>query len=118
MGAQVILSPSAWAVPPDHDNERDPYGDDWLPSDTELATLYDTTVIGVSNVGVMTGGPWQGRPCIGSSLAVGPGGEVLARGSYGVDAEELVVLEVEPRAPVAEGTDLIAALHERGYAGP
>jgi predicted amidohydrolase len=26
MGAQVILSPCAWAVDADHDNERDPYG--------------------------------------------------------------------------------------------
>jgi predicted amidohydrolase len=117
MGAQVILSPSAWAVPADHDNERDPYGGDWLPSYTELAKLYEVTVLGVSNVGTMTGGPWRGRPCIGCSLAVGPGGDVLARGTYGVDAEELVVVEVDPRPPVAEGTDLLATLRERGYSG-
>ena len=78
MGAQLILSPSAWAVAPEHDEEHDPYGGDWLPSFTELARLYDVTVIGVSNVGMMTGGPWAGRPCIGKSLAVGAGGDVLA----------------------------------------
>ena len=40
---------------------------------TELATLYDVTVVGVSNVGPITAGPWAGRKCIGCSLAVGPG---------------------------------------------
>ena len=117
MGAQVILSPSAWAVPPGHDNATDPYGDDWIPSYTELAQLYDATVIGVSNVGVITAGPWQGRPCIGCSLAIGPGGTTLARGPYGVDAEDLILIDVDPRPPLAQGTDLITAVHERGYHG-
>ena len=118
MGAQLILSPSAWAVVPEHDEETEPYGGDWLPSYTELARLYDVTVVGVSNVGLMTGGPWAGRPCIGKSLAVGPGGDVLAWGPYGVDAEELIVVEVVPRPPVATGTGFAAALRARGYDGP
>ncbi|MCK5702921.1 MAG: carbon-nitrogen hydrolase family protein, partial [Cyclobacteriaceae bacterium] len=29
MGADVILSPSSWAMPPDHDNAKDPYGSTW-----------------------------------------------------------------------------------------
>jgi predicted amidohydrolase len=118
MGAQVLLSPSAWAVVPDHDEEREPYGDDWIPSYTELAALYEITVIGVSNVGTMSGGPWAGRPCIGKSLAVGPGGTILARGPYGVDAEALVTVEVAPRAPVGAGSDLAHVLRGRGYDGP
>jgi hypothetical protein len=52
------------------------------------------TVIGVSCVGWLTGGPWKGRKCIGNSLAVGPGGRTLAVGPYGVDAEALTVVEV------------------------
>lgn len=118
MGAQVLLSPSAWAVVPDHDEEAEPYGDDWIPSFTELASLYDATLIGVSNVGMMSGGPWSGRPCIGKSLAVGPGGEIIGRGPYGADAESLVVVEVEPRPPVAQGADLADTLRARGYDGP
>jgi predicted amidohydrolase len=116
MGAQVILSPSAWAVDADHDNERDPYGKLWLDSYTELARLYDVTVVGVSNVGPMTGGPWAGRKCIGCSLAVGPGG-VLARGPYGERAEAVVPVEVTPRPPVARGTGFADALVARGYRG-
>jgi predicted amidohydrolase len=118
MGVQVILSPSAWAVDADHDNTRDPYGQLWLDSYAELARLYDVTVVGVSNVGPITGGPWAGRKCIGCSLAVGPGGEVLARGPYGEDAAAVVPVDVTPRPPVARGTAFADALAARGYHGP
>jgi hypothetical protein len=83
-----------------------------------LARLYDLTVIGVSNVGRITGGPWKGRKCIGCSLAVGPGGEILAQGPYGERAEALVEVEVRSRPPVARGTGFAAALQKRGYRGP
>jgi predicted amidohydrolase len=116
MGAQLILSPSAWAVDADHDNARDPYGQLWRDSYTELARLYDVTVVGVSNVGPITGGPWAGRKCIGCSLAVGPGGAVLAEGPYNTEA--IVTVEVGPRPPVASGTDFARALEARGYRGP
>lgn len=96
MGAQVLLSPSAWAVPPDHDDAADPYGAMWLESYTALATEYRMPVIGVSNVGPVVGGAWDGWRCIGCSLAVGPDGEVLARGPY--DQEALLVVDVPLRA--------------------
>jgi len=118
MGAQVILSPSAWAVDANHDNDRDPYGKLWLDTYTELTRLYDVTVIGVSNVGPITGGPWRGRKCIGCSLAMGPGGKVLGRGPYGDAAEAVVCVEVTPRPPVARGTRVAEALRARGYVGP
>jgi predicted amidohydrolase len=118
MGARVILSPSAWAVDADHDNAKEPYGKLWRDSYTELARLYDLTVVGVSNVGWITGGPWAGRKCIGCSLAVGPGGGVLAEGPYGERAEAVVCAEVRPRPAVARGTDFATALRARGYRGP
>jgi predicted amidohydrolase len=101
MGVQVLLSPCAWAVDADHDNVKDPYGDLWLTSYRRLAELYEMTVIGVSCVGWLTGGPWKGRKCIGNSIAVGPGGRVLATCPYGVDAESLTVVEVSENQPVA-----------------
>jgi predicted amidohydrolase len=118
MGAQLILSPSAWAVDSGHDNDREPYGGLWLNSYAELARLYDVTVIGVSNVGRMTGGPWSGRKVIGCSLAVGPGGEVLARGPYGERAEALVDVDVRLRPPIGRGTEIAGSLEARGYRGP
>src|SRR5262245_1753070 len=118
MGAQLLLSPSAWAVDADHDNAREPYGKLWLDSYEELARLYDVTVVGVSNVGWLTAGPWAGRKCIGCSLAVGPGGNVLARGLYGEATEAVIRIEVELRPPIASGTRVADALRARGYAGP
>lgn len=97
MGAQLVLSPSAWAVPPDHDDVAEPYGDLWLGAYRTLATEYRMPVIGVSNVGPVVGGPWDGWRCIGRSLAVGLDGEVLAQGPY--DEEALVVVDVPLRAP-------------------
>lgn len=94
MGAQVLLSPSAWAVPADHDQVAEPYGDLWKGAYTTLATLYEMPVVGVSNVGWLSEGPWKGRKCIGCSLAVGGDGRILAEGPYGETAECLTVVDV------------------------
>jgi len=117
MGAQILLSPSAWAMEAEHDNEAEPYGATWRRSFTELTRLYDLTVVSVSNVGWMSGGPWEGRKCIGCSLAMGPAGEEIAQLPYGPDAEVLVSVPVEPREPIARGTGFAVALKERGYEG-
>ena len=95
MGAQILLSPSAWAVPAEHDPVVEPYGALWEGSYRSLAGLYEMPIVGVSNVGWITGGPWAGRKCIGCSLAMGACGEILAKGPYGVDAEQLIVVDVE-----------------------
>ena len=60
MGAQILLSPSAWAMEADH-NIQDPFGERWRRAYGELGRLYDLPVIGVSNVGWLTDGPWKGR---------------------------------------------------------
>ncbi|MGC8793933.1 MAG: carbon-nitrogen hydrolase family protein [Bryobacteraceae bacterium] len=118
MGARLLLSPCAWAVEADHDDRRDPYGELWLRAYTTLARLYDMTVVGVSNVGRLRQGPWRGRKCIGCSLAVGPGGHVLARGPYGDRAEALIVVPVRLEPMPARGTALLELLRRRGYEGP
>jgi predicted amidohydrolase len=118
MGVRILLSPCAWAVDADHDNIKNPYGDLWLTAYRRLASLYGMTVIGVSCVGWLTGGPWKGRKCIGNSIAVGPGGQVLAMGPYGVDAESLTVVEVSESAPTARSTSSADVLEEHGYVDP
>lgn len=120
MGARVMLSPSSWAMSAEHDQAREPYHSfgTWMKGYTELARLYDAYVIGVSDVGWITGGPWQGRKCIGCSLAVGPGGTVLAEGPYGPDAEALLTIEVSPRPAPGQGGALLENLQTRGYRGP
>ncbi len=94
MGSELLLSPCAWAVDANHDNDAQPYGDLWLESYSKLALEFEMPVIGVSCVGPITSGPWAGRKCCGMSLAMGAGGEVIARGPY--DQQALVVVEVTP----------------------
>lgn len=118
MGAQVLLSPSAWAVPAEHDPMAEPYGALWEGSYRSLASLYEMPVVGVSNVGWITGGPWAGRKCIGCSLTMGADGAVLAKGTYGVDAQELIVVEIALRPRTVAGTDIAPMLRGKGYKGP
>ncbi len=93
MGARLLLSPCAWAVEADHDNAKDPYGDFWRKPYRQLATAFGMTVIGVSNVGRISDGPWTGRKCIGCSLAIAPDGRQIIQGPYGEEAESLLCAE-------------------------
>ena len=97
MGARILLSPSAWAVDADHDNEREPYGAIWLDSYRRLASEFGLPVVAVSGVGWLTDGPWKGRKLIGCSMAVGPDGRILAQGPYGPNADSLIVVDVPLR---------------------
>ena len=96
MGAQLILSPCAWAVPPHHDNTRTPYGQLWLDNYGPVAQEYHLWIAATSNVGHLTHGEWTGHPCIGCSLVIGPHGQPTLRGPYGADAAALLLLEVTP----------------------
>jgi predicted amidohydrolase len=118
MGAQVLLSPSAWAVPADHDPVAEPYGALWENAYRSLARLYEMPVVGASNVGWIQGGPWTGRKCIGCSLAIGPGGETLAKGPYGEDAQQLLVVDLEIKQKSVTGTEIAPMLRAKGYEGP
>lgn len=98
MGARAILSPCAWAVEADDDG---PYGQMWRDAYGELAEQFSMPVVGVSGVGWMRGGPWEGRKCIGNSLAVDQRGEVVVEGPFGVEAEAMPVAELALRPPAA-----------------
>lgn len=118
MCTQILVSPSAWAVPAGHDNAADPYGPFWIQPYSELARLYDMPVVGVSNVGPIEAGVWAGMKCIGASIAVGAGGELITQLPYGEEAEALEVIDVTVLPRAAKGTDLIESLNRKGYGGP
>lgn len=118
MNAQILLCPSAWAVPADHDPQAQPYGGLWRDSYTTLAKLYEMPVVGVSNVGWLTEGPWKGRKCIGCSLAVGGDGRILAQAPYGEAAECLTVVGIELTRRRVTGTRIAETLRRKGYRGP
>jgi len=104
MGADVILSPSAWAVPADHDNAKTPYGDEWRGCYGPVAREHDLWIVGASNVGPVSAGPWAGRRCIGCSLVMGPGGREVLQGPYGEDAETVLYVDITPQARGARGS--------------
>lgn len=115
----MILSPSAWAVPPDRDLScSPPVTQLWIDSYQTLARLYDLTIVGVSNVGRLKAGPWKDYKCIGGSLAVGPDGNILAQCTQGETAEELHIVKVTPVEPRATGTKFPEMLSKKGYQGP
>jgi len=64
MGADIILSPSAWAVPADHSNTEEPYGDLWRNAYKPVAKDFRVWIASCSNVGWMTGGPWPRRSAL------------------------------------------------------
>ncbi len=95
MGANIILSPCAWAVPPDYDNTAKPYGGTWRDAYRPVSEAYKTWFIGVSNVGKVEDGEWKGWDCIGCSLAYAPGGKEVVQGPYGEKADTILYVEVD-----------------------
>ena len=104
MGAQLLLSPSAWAVDADYDNAAQPYGQLWRDAYGQLARQFKMPVAGVSGVGPITGGPWAHRKCIGCSLIVGSDGQQAAIGPY--EEEALIVAELTLSRDQPKGTDI------------
>lgn len=98
LGAEIILSPCAWAVPADHDNEAEPYGGLWRDSFGPVAREFGLRIVGVSNVGTLDAGAWAGRRCIGCSMVVGPDGRVAVEAPYGEEADTIVLAGIPRRS--------------------
>ena len=94
MGATLILSPCAWAVPPDFNQ---PYGQLWRDSYMPPAREFGMVIAGCSNVGPVTSGEWNGWQCIGNSLVMGRDGEPLAQATYGT--EDLLFANLKSHQP-------------------
>ena len=95
MGADVILSPCAWAVPADYDNQENPYGQLWLDAYQPVARDHSVWIAGCSSVGQLNDGPWQGRNAIGCSLLVNPLGKAVLQGPYGTGADTVLYTNID-----------------------
>ena len=108
MGADLLLSPSAWGVTPDRDLKRDVYGAEWHQPYSMLSKKYGMAIVGVSNVGYLENGTWAGWRAIGNSIAYHGTGELAAVLSCGETAEELRIVEIETVSHSRKGTELAA----------
>jgi predicted amidohydrolase len=114
MGAQIILSPSSWTVDYSKTENDDPYGEKWLKPYKILADLYNLVILGTTSVGVIVGGPYEGKKMIGCSLAVGPDG-ILAQGQFKEFTGQLIVAEFDVPDRKEKGTAISDRLQKKGY---
>ena len=112
MGAQMILSPSAWAVTPERDPVAEPYGQEWHVPYGRLSGAFGIPVVGVSNVGQVTKGSWKGWKAIGDSIAYDSDGSCLAVLPYGEDAQCVRVIEITVKENPLKGTALAEKLYD------
>ncbi len=108
MGAQLLLSPCAWAVEANHDQRAEPYGQLWRDAYGQLARRFRMPIVGASNVGPVEAGPWSGRRCIGCSLIVDHRGTPIAEGPYGEQA--LITADLECSPHPLKGTTISGSL--------
>jgi predicted amidohydrolase len=104
MGADLILSPSSWAVPANHDNQQEPYGGMWRDAYRPVARDFRVWIASCSNVGWMTGGPWKGWKGIGCSMVIGPGGTEVLSGPYGENVDTILYVDIIPEPRPGQGT--------------
>jgi predicted amidohydrolase len=113
MGAQVILSPSSWTVDYSITEKDDPYGEKWLKPYSILANLYDLVMVGTTSVGVIVGGPYEGKKSIGCSLVVGKN-KTIAQGQFNEFAGELIVVEFDVPERKEQGTAIGDSFRKQG----
>jgi hypothetical protein len=71
-------------------------------------------MLGTTSVGIIVGGPYQGKKMVGCSLAVGPD-RILAQGSFNEFSGELVLAEFEVPQRKEKGTAIGEMLRKKGF---
>jgi predicted amidohydrolase len=114
MGAQLILAPAAWTVDYHFTETSNPYGEKWFKPMHTLASLYDLVFLTTTSVGVIVGGPYEGKKMVGCSLAVGKDG-IISQGRYNEFSSELIVADLTVPPPHPKGTAIADMLRQKGY---
>lgn len=114
MGAQLILSPSSWTVDYSVTENDDPYEDKWIKPYKLISNLYEITIIGVTSVGYIVGGPYEGKKCVGCSL-VAQGGEIVVESSFNEFCGELKTIDLTIPDKKYKGTQFGKMLQSKNY---
>ena len=104
LGADLILLPSSWAVEPDYDNQKTPYGGMWQKAFSTVCKEFDLSMASVSNVGEITDGPWKNWLCIGNSIYVGNNADELSILPYGASADTIFYQDITLQERPGRGT--------------
>jgi predicted amidohydrolase len=113
MGADLILSPTSWALPPELCNDRELATSIWVDHYAPVARKFNVHIAGCSNVGILSDGPWKGYCAIGNSMVIGPDGEVAAGNYFGVDAETIVYYDMMIHPRPVRGTEWMDLFRSR-----
>ncbi|MFT5109108.1 MAG: putative amidohydrolase [Verrucomicrobiales bacterium] len=92
--ARFVLSPCAWAIPPDHDEDAATYSEQWIDAYLPIAKRYELWIAAVSNVGKIRSSEWAGHHCIGSSMLASPDGNLRTILPFGRDAEAIELIDI------------------------
>lgn len=114
MGAELILSPSSWTVDFSITEEDDPYHEKWIKPYKYISSLYDNTILGVTSVGYIVGGPYEGKKSVGCSLIVDKG-EMKGEGKFNEFSSDLIITEVNLNKQTEKGTLVGKKLKRKGY---
>ena len=109
MGCDLIVSPCSWAVSEEFILNKNIYGESWIKAYEKIVHTYKLPMIGVSNVGKITCGAWEGYKCIGNSIVVSPDCDVIAL-PFGEAAECCTVVGIKQYDRKKLGTQLAEAV--------
>jgi len=104
MGADLILSPTSWALPPEKRDDKELATSIWYEHYAPVAEKYNVHIAGCSNVGELSGGPWKGFSAIGNSMIISPEGQIAAGNIFGVNAETIIYHDLVFRPRPVRGT--------------
>lgn len=104
LGAGLILLPCSWAVEPEYDNLKTPYGGIWRDAFNAVCKEFNLNIAAVSNVGKISDGPWKDWDCIGNSMFAGNNGEDFTVLKYGLKADTIEYKNVKMLPRPGRGT--------------
>ena len=114
MGAQLILSPSSWTVDYSVTENDNPYNSKWIEPYKLISNLYENAIIGVTSVGYIVGGPYEGKKSVGCSLVVVKG-DLVGESRFNEFCGELNIVDIEAPIKKYKGTQIGKMLKSKGY---